>query len=364
MVQNASRPHVDLTVTPSEPIDWDVVVADTAAAAVAASVTELKLQPGQRGELTVRLRNDSPQTLNLHLAIGGQFPADWFTPDAPWIQSSLERQRFTGLPFAIAPRQTLYHSLSFTLPNDFFEAPEALTHQAELPLQYGCELFLYQTDSSNSSEAVPDLVGYRPFELHTRPERVYLDYLPEIYQQSDFLGRFLSICEQALEPSFEMADLFWAYLNPLTAPAALVPFLAHWVAWPMNPRWPLSQQRRLIRHAVEIYQWRGTRRGLQLVLHLCTGLPLSDRAIQIEDADDAGFILGKADLSEEPCLGGGEAYHFSVTLRPETTDKFQQLQAETATLRALIEQEKPAFCTYDLTIVEPCPTASDLEPQA
>ncbi len=350
MVQTPPRPHIDLTVTPSEPIDWDVVVADTAQSAIATSVTELKLKPGHRGELTVRLRNDSPQELNLHLAMGGRFPAAWFTPDEPWMQSSLERQRFTGLPFTIASRQTVYHSLSFTLPNDFFEAPQALAHQAQLPLQYDCELFLYQT---GSPEADPHLVGYRPFELHTRPERVYLDFLPEIYQQSDFLGRFLSICEQALEPSFEMADLFWAYLNPLTAPAALVPFLAHWVAWPMNPRWPLSQQRKLIRHAVEIYQWRGTRRGLRLCLHLCTGLPLSDRAIHIEDADDAGFILGKVNFSEEPCLGGGKAYHFSVRLRPETAEKFHQLQSEEPTLRALIEQEKPAFCTYDLTIVQP-----------
>ena len=341
MVQDVSQPDLDVTVTPSEPLDWSVTMTNTAGQ----SPAELKLKPGQRCELTVRMRNDSPQPLNLQLAVGGQFPSDWFTPDTPWLQSSLERQRFNSLPFAIATQQTLYRTLSFTLPEDFFEDPQALEHQAHLPLQYGCELFLYSVDLPDESL---QLVGYHPFELHTRPEKIYLDFLPEIYQQSDFLGRFLNICEQALEPSFEMADLFWAYLNPLTAPKALVPFLAYWVAWPMNSRWPLSKQRKLIRHAVEIYQWRGTRRGLQFCLHLYTGLPLDDHHIQIEDAEDAGFVLGDVALSEAPCLGGGNPYHFAVILRPDTIEHFNQL--EETTLRAIIEQEKPAFCTYDLTI--------------
>ncbi|NER84437.1 MAG: phage tail protein [Leptolyngbya sp. SIO1D8] len=351
MVQDVSRPDLDVTVTPSELLDWSVTVAETEQM----SASKLKLMPGRRCNLTVRMRNESPQSLNLQLAIGGQFPSDWFTPDTHWLQSSRERQRFTSLPFAIAPRQTHYRTLSFTLPQDFFEDPQALAHQAQLPLQYGCELFLFSTGLPQDlpqelPQASSHLVGYHPFELHTRPERVYLEFLPEIYQQSDFLGRFLNICEQALEPSFEMADLFWAYLNPLTAPKALVPFLAHWVAWPMNPRWTLSQQRKLIRHAVEIYQWRGTKRGLQFCLHLCTGLPLDDHHIQIEDAEEAGFVLGNAALSEAPCLGGGKAYHFTVILRPETPEQFAQL--DETLLRTMIEQEKPAFCTYDLTITE------------
>lgn len=342
MVQNLSRPDLDITVTPSETLEWSVTVAD----AEQLSATELKLMPGKRCDLTVRLRNDSVQSLDVAIAIAGQFPTEWFTPDTPWLQSSRERQRFTCPVGAIAPQQTRYQTLSFTLPEDFFEDACALEHQAQLSLQYGCELFLYAT---GWPEECDRLVGYHPFQLHMRPDRVYLDFLPEIYQQSDFLGRFLNICEQALEPSFEMADLFWAYLNPLTAPKALLPFLAHWVAWPMNPRWTLSRQRKLIRHAVEIYQWRGTRRGLQFCLHLWTGLPLDDQHIQIEDAKDAGFVLGDVLLSEQPCLGGGNAYHFTVTLRPDTAEQFEQL--DETMLRTIIEQEKPAFCTYDLTIL-------------
>ena len=265
------------------------------------------------------------------------------------MQADREDQPFTSLPFRIEAQQTLYQTLEFTLPCEFFEESQALLKQSQLALEYPSELFLYQAPLNGGS---PRLIGYQSFDISTRPSRVYLDFLPEIYQESDFLGRFLSICEQALEPSFEMADQFWAYLNPLTAPKALVPFLAHWVAWPMNPRWTLSQQRRLIRHAVEIYQWRGSRYGLQLCLHLCTGLPLDDRHIQIEDAETVGFTLGDAVLSDEPCLGGGVAYHFAVTLRSDTTEQAHALHTAEAALRSLIEQEKPAFCTYDLRLLE------------
>lgn len=348
MVQNLPRPNIDMVVTPSEPIHWGVTAAQQAQTAEAASPAELQLLPGQRVDLTVCLHNNGRQPVDMQLALQGQFPTRWFTPDAPWLQSSQERQQFTSLAFQLEPSQTLYRPLSFTLPEDFFEDSQALAQQSSLMLQYSCELLLY----SSSPDGEPTgLVGYHPFELHARPSRVYLDFLPGIYQDSDFLGRFLSICEQALEPSFEMADLFWAYLNPRTAPKALVPFLAHWVAWPMNPKWTLHQQRKLIRHAVEIYQWRGTKKGLQLCLHLCTGLPLDDHHIQIQDADEAGFVLGEdIPLSATPCLGGGKPYHFSVTLRPESPEQAQYLQGETSTLHALIEQEKPAFCTYKLVI--------------
>ncbi|MEM1242035.1 MAG: phage tail protein [Cyanobacteria bacterium P01_H01_bin.26] len=321
MTQNGNRPNVELAITPSES---PVLVA------------------GQRVEMSVRLRNDGTQLLQASLSIGGEFPADWFTPDDPWLQDS-DRQfatRFTSLPFDIAPQAILYKTLSFTLPSDFFERAEALAHRPAL--LYPGTVSLYRTESAQ-------LVGHSTFKLQTQPSRTYIDFLPEIYQESDFLGRFLSITEQALEPAYEALETFWAYLDPLTAPKALIPFLAHWVAWPMNPRWTLSQQRRLIRHAIEIYQWRGTKRGLQWCLHLCTGLPLDDDHIHIDEAEDAGFILGQATLSEEPCLGGGQAYHFVVTLRPEA-DQAESL--EESMVREIIEQEKPAFCTYDL-VIEP-----------
>ncbi|WP_322745068.1 phage tail protein [Leptolyngbya ectocarpi] len=249
-------------------------------------------------------------------------------------------------------------NLGFTLPESFFEDPYALRNRENLDLSYGGEIFLHQAAAEQSS--VVQLIAYKTLQLYPRPEPIYQKFLPEFYQTSDFLGRFLSITEQSFEPVYDITETFWAYLDPLLAPKALVPFLAHWVAWPMNPHLTLAQQRRLIRHAVEIYQWRGTARGLTLCLHLCTSLEMQQ--IEVIEPDEREFALGDITLGDQPSLGGGKAYHFAVVLKPDSPEQLNCLD-ETA-IRVLIEQEKPAFCTYDLKIVAPAASpTSDSVPQ-
>ena len=168
----------------------------------------------------------------------------------------------------------------------------------------------------------------------------------------DFIGRLLKIFEQSFEPTVNTLQSLWAYLDPLTAPEALLPFLAQWVGWHNEVTWSVAQQRSLIRRAMEIYRWRGTKRGLQLYLHLYTGLPLTDptrspqqQPIQVNSAIQHGFILGESDLGPTAILGGGRPFHFNVTLRPNAG----QFLDETL-VRSIIDQEKPAVCTYDLEI--------------
>ena len=136
-------------------------------------------------------------------------------------------------------------------------------------------------------------------------------------------------------------------------------FLAHWVGWQISPDLSLNQQRELIAQALEIYRWRGTRRGLRLSLHLATGLPLetspgTEPAIAITETFGSGLVLGETHLGPEAIMGGTKPFHFSVTLRqPPGLDLDENL------IRKTIEQEKPAFCTYDLAIM-PAPLRSPL----
>ncbi|MEL6814409.1 MAG: phage tail protein, partial [Cyanobacteria bacterium J06598_3] len=206
-------------------------------------------------------------------------------------------------------------------------------------------------------EPAGTLVGHKNIDLKIQPGGGYLDFLPEIYR-SDFMERFMTIFEQAFDPTVQTTDTLWAYLDPLTAPKSLIAFLAQWVDWPLNPNWTLSRQRRLIKHAVELYRWRGTRKGLQLMLHLHTQLPWEKeesadvpQAIEIKESFDTGFVLGTAKLSENPRLGGGRPYFFTVTLRPRTIEQANSL--DEALVRKVIEQEKPAFCNYHLDIERP-----------
>ncbi|NJN85621.1 MAG: hypothetical protein HC881_04020 [Leptolyngbyaceae cyanobacterium SL_7_1] len=225
-----------------------------------------------------------------------------------------------------------------------------------LSLDYSIEVLVYgQRYAESEGVAFPrQLVGYQVFTLHLRPPTPYLNFLPALYREVDFVGRFLAIIEQAFDPVVQTMDGLGAYLDPLTAPEALLPFLAHWVGWTIDPRWSNRQQRRLIRNAVTLYRWHGTRRGLRVYLHLYTGLPLDDHLpeetahIRIEEVFSHGFVLGSTTIGQDAMLGGGCPYHFTVTLRCDRPEQAESI--DEALVRHVIEQQKPAFCTYDLVI--------------
>jgi phage tail-like protein len=344
---SAHPPTVSLTATASElPIAWDVMPVGHDPQQTAPAPNYMVLLPGKPAEVTMRARNNGEQRVHLRLEIEGDFPVDWLVQEG-W--QPLEDQLRWGRPLgALEPGSGLHETVTFAVPAKFFEQQTALVQQETLQLEHRGFVYLF---GSLSEAENGRLVGYQPISLYVRPPANYLDFLPEIYQQSDFLSRFLTIFEQAFDPTMQTLDGFWAYLNPLTAPKALLPFLAEWVAWPMNPRWTVTQQRRLIRHAVEIYQWRGTHRGLQFALSLVSGLPQDDRYIEIVEDHQTDFVLGDITLADAPSLGGGRPFHFTVTLRPATPEQAERL--DEAIIRAVIEQEKPAFCTYDLAIATP-----------
>ncbi|MGB0561798.1 MAG: phage tail protein, partial [Spirulinaceae cyanobacterium] len=203
--------------------------------------------------------------------------------------------------------------------------------------------------SPNASQRVQQTVEFR---LFVRPRSLYLDFLPDIYREVDFVGRFLKIFEQTFEPDIQVLSNLWAYLSPQTAPEAMLPFLAHWVGWPLTPQLSLQRQRQLIAGAVELYRWRGTRRGLKYAIHLFTDLPLGPTApdapqpIEIQEFGGRGFVLGETRLGRDATMGGGRPYHFIVQLSP-LPDQSLNLPL----IKQVIEQEKPAFCTYELMVM-------------
>ena len=57
----------------------------------------------------------------------------------------------------------------------------------------------------------------------------YLDHLPAIYSEGDFMGRFLMIFESVLGPMEGVIDNIAHYFDAATAPKELLPWLASWV---------------------------------------------------------------------------------------------------------------------------------------
>ncbi|MEB3295225.1 MAG: hypothetical protein VKJ24_18885, partial [Synechococcales bacterium] len=244
----------------------------------------LRLTPGECSQLLVQIRNLSrDRHLSMRLQLVGNFPAHWVQPlhQAPIILSSVVSSQPSSQPSSQQSSQQSFptshvEQLNFNLtdwppetvtdlqegdrPSQFFEHPTALQPQETLAIDYRAQLLIYGFPIQNEGESTaeprspanPDaekLIGVVEFDLLVRPRSLYLDFLPAIYREVDFIGRLLKIFEQGFEPAVDSWQMLWAYLDPHTAPTALLPFLAHWVGWPGQVPWDERQQRQLIRRA-------------------------------------------------------------------------------------------------------------------
>ncbi len=157
----------------------------------------------------------------------------------------------------------------------------------------------------------------------------------------EFLGRFLFIFQEVLDELEDVLGQIHNYFDPLLAPDRLLPFLAFWVDLQFEPGWPVEMRRKLVRQALDLYRWRGTKRGLQKYIELYTG------AVPEIEEEMASMSLGPgAVLGWNTILGGGKNYNFTVTIRTERPEL-----VDLGVVRGIIEREKPAFCTYELRVV-------------
>lgn len=161
-----------------------------------------------------------------------------------------------------------------------------------------------------------------PAPLPTGPHSRYLQYLPVIFHDGDFLGRFLQIFESIWEPLEWRLDHLHMYFDPRTAPASMVNWLGSWLGLELNERWPEERRRRLVAEGMELLRWRGTHYGLSRWIEACTGV-----APVIEDDPEQPFV-------------------FRVRLQiPPGQDLDKDLVIE------LIENHKPAHAGYVLEFV-------------
>lgn len=96
--------------------------------------------------------------------------------------------------------------------------------------------------------------------------------LPALYADDDFAQRFTAGLDTVLAPVFATLDSLPAYLDPRVAPTDFLAWLASWVGVTDNPRWPVGLRREAVVRAVDLYRWRGTRRGLAEGLRLALGV--------------------------------------------------------------------------------------------
>ena len=175
--------------------------------------------------------------------------------------------------------------------------------------------------------------------IDTEPSK-YLKYLPAIYSDHEFMGRFLKIFEDIYNPIEHMVNNINLHLDPKTAPDDFLPWLASWVDLTLDENWPVEKRRQLIASAVELYQWRGTRRGLREHLRIYTG------AEPIITEHFGGIRLGEqSKLGWNTILGDGLDHCITVTLEVD-----DPMSLDSEKVNTIIEAEKPAHVGYELNI--------------
>lgn len=168
-----------------------------------------------------------------------------------------------------------------------------------------------------------------------------LEYLPAFCSADDFLGRFLLVFEDILTPIEGVVGQAHLYLDPGMMPQEFLPWIASWLDLVLDENWPVDKRRNLVRSAVELYRWRGTRRGLREYVRVYTGVePTITEHL-------GGIALGsQAHLGENTVLGEGRDHCFTVTLEVEDPEAIDVQRVKT-----IIEAEKPAHTAYILNVV-------------
>jgi len=168
----------------------------------------------------------------------------------------------------------------------------------------------------------PSIARELPTRPYTGPPSRYLDYLPAMFAENDFLGRFLLIFERIWEPLEQRQDHMDMYIDPATCPESFLSWLASWFDIRVGPHWPEKRLRDLVGQAMHLYQWRGTRYGMQRSIELWTGL-----TPEIETNPDDPFV-------------------FNVCLKLPSGHEIDRSMIE-----ELLRSNKPAHAGYVLEIV-------------
>ena len=171
----------------------------------------------------------------------------------------------------------------------------------------------------------------------------YLALLPAIYSADPFVGRFLRIFEDVLDPITVLVDNQPYYFDPMTTPVELLQYMALWVDMDDEGEdWPLPKRRALVAAAPVLYRMRGTKAGLKQHLGIYLGKP----PLLMERTN--GFRLDSdARLGINTSIGESRQRTVTVTVVVRQDDG-----TDIDTVRSIIEADKPVDTNFILRVVK------------
>jgi phage tail-like protein len=228
-----------------------------------------------------------------------------------------------------------------------------------LPVQHDLNLLSTAFLEVLGDEAGP-VVDSESLALAVYHSGRYLEYLPSLYEQDDFMGRFLMLFESFWRPIEQQIGEIHNYFDPDMTPARFLPWLASWFDLVLDDNWSEAQQRELLNSVIWIYRRRGTRVALQRYLEIFTQEP-----VEILEKRAKNMTLGSMSrLGVGVALGTSNQPHtFTVKLRlrpiPPPADldeaaagrEVERLEKQRrALIHRMIMAEKPAHTSYRLEI--------------
>lgn len=193
-------------------------------------------------------------------------------------------------------------TLLLTLDEHFSAGAEyAIALDLRLPTAHSSSLRLDQRVLIEVTllDADASLIDSAALRLTVFAKGAYLKYLPEIYAEDDFTGRFLMLFESFWKPVSQQIGQMDQYFDPSLTPPLFVPWLASWVGMSPDPSLPLDRVRALLKNARMFFQCRGTQQALKTYLEIYT----SGR-VSIVSRHAHNLVLGeKSLLGMEVALG-------------------------------------------------------------
>ncbi|MFD0674100.1 phage tail protein [Cohnella sp. GCM10027633] len=181
------------------------------------------------------------------------------------------------------------------------------------------------------------------------PRETLLNYLPAVYREDegsrDFLERYLSLYGTLFDSVEEAIDGMSRSFDRELVSGSRLRWLASWIGLASDEHWTDDWVRKLLRAAPDMYRYRGTRRGIELLVETLTGTPpVIVEPFQFKNMRDHAELRQLTDR-----LYTDDPHTFTLLLHPgqARSDK------ERVLLRGLVEEHKPAFTEVRIVWIQP-----------
>ncbi len=198
------------------------------------------------------------------------------------------------------------------------------------------------------------LIVRKKLEVQIRAKGEYLKYLPMLYEEDDFMGRYLMIFERMWQPIETRINNIWDYFDPKLMPSNILAYMANVLDLDYDPNWPENRRRRMVEMGIQMHRLRGTKRGLQQILEIYTGgdVQIVERTAQsmtvgVSSKLGIGMALGHDNQPNTFQVNISVDAPAGLANKKEKAAYKKQLYSE---MKSVINAHIPAQATYKLAL--------------